>query len=603
MDPSVVQFFLFISKLLNLHNTLLIMTEEETIPLSFCNGTSFPIICSQYPASESGPMLENLIAQTKGIQYYPMFISDGDHDDLITKVSKNPLLFTTAQVWVMPMRYASVVPLRLDNNIFFYDGNSAAGYSVHESYAVKGQNPVTSMLYQWHQGDTSLPPLPSTMDRRSNLNGAVLRDSWVTKTRAMGGVQGDVFDDILSALQAGLNFTLQYIPPKPGKFGRKLKNGTWNGLVGMLTADDIDLVAGLMLSKGRDTALDFAWPGTNCLKIGLPGKTDSQQEKGSSGSPILLEIVSENQFAGKTYFYTIPPVSNLKLTLFSSPSLSPRLNAWAYVNVFPLTAWVTGFATIIVAALCFSVSCNETISQSITLMGRLFLQIGYDMQIKGYASRGLLMTAALCLNMVFIYYTSELTADMTVSPKELSINSFEDVERLGYRVMGAGVGRISNNALRSAPKDSSIGRIYENKYTSFTTQEELYDMVRNLINGEVKEALIWSFASKETKGLITLDILEAINIPKTLAFDKNSELTSLFNHQICKMKESGVIHQIMTSKSGDPEQVYGVDEPVVIGYENVLFPFGWLALGSIIVVPVILGEMILGRFKFLKGTV
>ena len=205
--------------------------------------------------------------------------------------------------------------------------------------------------------------------------------------------------------------------------------------------------------------------------------------------------------------------------------------------------------------------------------------------------------------MVFIYYTSELTADMTVSPKELSINSFEDVERLGYRVMGAGVGRISNNALRSAPKDSSIGRIYENKYTSFTTQEELYDMVRNLINGEVKEALIWSFASKETKGLITLDILEAINIPKTLAFDKNSELTSLFNHQICKMKESGVIHQIMTSKSGDPEQVYGVDEPVAIGYENVLFPFGWLALGSIIVVPVILGEMILGRFKFLKGTV
>ena len=36
-------------------------------------------------------------------------------------------------------------------------------------------------------------------------------------------------------------------------------------------------------------------------------KTDSQQEKRSSQSPILLIIVSENQFSGKTYFYTIAP--------------------------------------------------------------------------------------------------------------------------------------------------------------------------------------------------------------------------------------------------------------------------------------------------------
>ena len=36
-------------------------------------------------------------------------------------------------------------------------------------------------------------------------------------------------------------------------------------------------------------------------------KTDSQKEKRSSGSPILLKIVSENQFSGKTYLYTIHP--------------------------------------------------------------------------------------------------------------------------------------------------------------------------------------------------------------------------------------------------------------------------------------------------------
>ena len=35
------------------------------------------------------------------------------------------------------------------------------------------------------------------------------------------------------------------------------------------------------------------------------GKTDSQKEKRSLGSYIIMKIVSENPFSGKTYFYTI----------------------------------------------------------------------------------------------------------------------------------------------------------------------------------------------------------------------------------------------------------------------------------------------------------
>ena len=34
-------------------------------------------------------------------------------------------------------------------------------------------------------------------------------------------------------------------------------------------------------------------------------KTGAQWERRSSGSPLLLKIVSENRFSGKTYFYTI----------------------------------------------------------------------------------------------------------------------------------------------------------------------------------------------------------------------------------------------------------------------------------------------------------
>ena len=48
----------------------------------------------------------------------------------------------------------------------------------------------------------------------------------------------------------------------------------------------------------------------NCIKIGLPGKLILSKRKRSLGSPILLEIVSENQFSGKTYCYTIGSSSN-----------------------------------------------------------------------------------------------------------------------------------------------------------------------------------------------------------------------------------------------------------------------------------------------------
>ena len=41
----------------------------------------------------------------------------------------------------------------------------------------------------------------------------------------------------------------------------------------------------------------------NCIQIGLPGKLIL--EKMSSGNHILLKIVSENRFSGKTYLYTI----------------------------------------------------------------------------------------------------------------------------------------------------------------------------------------------------------------------------------------------------------------------------------------------------------
>ena len=67
-------------------------------------------------------------------------------------------------------------------------------------------------------------------------------------------------------------------------------------------------------------------------KNGSSGKTDSQEEKRSSGSPILLKIVSENRFSGKTYFYTI---ASSALSHEMRYCMDPQRNASAPLAIDP----------------------------------------------------------------------------------------------------------------------------------------------------------------------------------------------------------------------------------------------------------------------------
>ena len=62
----------------------------------------------------------------------------------------------------------------------------------------------------------------------------------------------------------------------------------------------LDLSLGLPLRLARVEAE----PGGNCIKTGPPGKSILSERKG----PILLKIVSENRFTGKTYFIQLVPV-------------------------------------------------------------------------------------------------------------------------------------------------------------------------------------------------------------------------------------------------------------------------------------------------------
>lgn len=67
--------------------------------------------------------------------------------------------------------------------------------------------------------------------------------------------------DLFLQLQSLLNFTTVFITNKDKRFGLRLQNGSWNGLVKMLIDDEIDIaVASLSISKSRSTVIDFCEP-------------------------------------------------------------------------------------------------------------------------------------------------------------------------------------------------------------------------------------------------------------------------------------------------------------------------------------------------------
>ena len=75
----------------------------------------------------------------------------------------------------------------------------------------------------------------------------------------------------------------------------------------------------------------------------------------------------------------------------------------------------------------FALASKESLAQGLTLEVRLLLQLGYDLPARGLASKVLLLTSALSLLVIFIYFDSDLTATMTSKPPKLDVESFDDV--------------------------------------------------------------------------------------------------------------------------------------------------------------------------------
>ena len=73
------------------------------------------------------------------------------------------------------------------------------------------------------------------------------------------------------------------------------------------------------------------------------------------------------------------------------------------------------------ASVLFALSSEHSVAQGIALSVRLLLQLGYDLSLSRNSSKALVLVAALCMNLIFIYYSADLTAKMTSQPPAVRI--------------------------------------------------------------------------------------------------------------------------------------------------------------------------------------
>jgi hypothetical protein len=210
------------------------------------------------------------------------------------------------------------IKLRFDSNIYIYQ-DFDQGLQLYETYAVKDKPPVQLHIGSWTEEWGITVSSRFIWERRTNLFGINLRNivlpfSFISipvydNENNIVSISG-FFIDILTILGQKHNFTFTSSSPADKKWGAIEADGSWNGMIGMLTRDEGDLV--------------------------------------TSGPTQTLErsLVSD---------MSVPLLPDM-CTLITAVSKGVQTQLWVYTDIFPMASWyalgglvfLTGFAFVII---------------------------------------------------------------------------------------------------------------------------------------------------------------------------------------------------------------------------------------------------------------
>lgn len=503
-----------------------------------------------------------------------IFVGSAGHEKLVKQLE--PSIFSSNCPVFMPNEYTKDIKLRLDSNLIFYNLTALGKYELIDKFAVKGGPPITDVLGYWEIGNgiTFLKGL-NRWDRRMDLNGATLNNcatefAWASglikdKSGSIIGSKG-YYPEKLFIITDGLNLIVETVEcPWNSEL---LKNGSWIGDIGLLQRREVDVLStGIAINLQRSHYIDYPLPtyrGPLTLIAAIP--------KGSSPDMwVYVDVFGVYQWI---IFISLLVFTVMGLSLFNY--VTGDKNGMKFGSKrgtskdYKLSSPYSGFA----------LACLFTI------------QMGSHINSKQFVPRLLTLTLSFLTLLFFVYYTTDITAEMTSGPPELPIRTFEDVVYHNYRVIASTP--YTEWVLASAKHGSAKREVYdqhfERKHTESQGFIEGWMEIMNKVINDPKTLYYESVGfiipiTPQQKALsdqvFDLKMDDAVYTTNTLPLQKDSEFLPIFNHRILKMIESGLLRKLYLKYFADlyVKENFEMSEPQALGYNNVMFPFIFLGVG------------------------
>nr|XP_045593557.1 uncharacterized protein LOC123755122 [Procambarus clarkii] len=157
----------------------------------------------------------------------------------------------------------------------YYQKELRCGVYLHVPYSPRGAQALKVAFWTPHQGlalTSRLPLFPDKFSRFSyGLNLVVASEPYpahqavmVDDPKAPGGKRLTYSSPIATMLQylaEGSNFTYTFVRSPDRQWGTLVKNGSWIGMMGMVSRAEVDIGLGLFgISEKSAEVVDFTWP-------------------------------------------------------------------------------------------------------------------------------------------------------------------------------------------------------------------------------------------------------------------------------------------------------------------------------------------------------
>ena len=571
-----------------LRSPTIIFREESSELANLCRRRDMMLCVTNYAnVTEIGEHLAKIHEVRKQDSLF--FVGSNVHERLLREIIHlMPSILTNNCPVFMPKEFSDMVKLRLDSNIIFYEVGKPSEYKLLDIFAVKDGPKITIELGKWDSVDgMRLKRTMNRWERRTDLKGApfvngVASNNWAgiikDEEGNIVGSQG-FFPDMLFYITDQLNLTIETLEVP---YSRKLlKNGSWSGAFGLFQQKKIDVE--------------------------------------STGVGIKLERTS-------VVDYPLPMLKNPRALVAQIP-FSTAPNMWVYVRVFGVAHWsfILGTLTLCLLGLTtVNIFNNEDSKKAfgtkrgvhpqyqldslVSGVGLVFLyalQMGSHITTKHVATRSLTLTMSMLTLLVFTYYTTDITAEMTSGPGNIPLRNFEDVLYHGYSVIVCS--SFYREALASAEPNSAKYIVYK----TYIEPENIstIDMALKKVATDEKVVLYYGLsvlASKDaenyTNKLVGLKLNEYSLA--TFPLQKNSEFLQLFNYYILKEYEHGIIKNIYRKHHAVffTNEQFQMMEPQGLSTKNVMFTFIFLGLAVCVSLLIAFAEFSIGKKQLLKKT-